>query len=800
MTGVLSGVSVLQLPSGIAGAMAGMLLADNGADVLLAEPDDGDMNAGDGGANSPISCRTVWDRGKRSVVAGDEEVRRLAEAVDVVIEPGRVDYDSLAAVHPGVIVCSITGYGRGNRHAGRPAIDALVAARMGLHWDQRGVVGGQPVRIAKLPTDEGGDVPDGAEQTGHREGPIFQAVPWNSISAALLALAGISAALRAREITAVGQHVETSLFQGGLLNGAPTWQRVPGPRQDGYRLPYFDRRCPKGFFQCGDGQWLIQWAPIHHAFVQAAAAGGALVIPDVVDAPRPVATHYDAQLDEELRQYPRTAAAFAKFPRDAWVELFARAGLPAQPVLSPEEGLLDPHALAGGAVAEVVDPVQGPTRQVGLVYRMSQTPGQVGRPAPRPGEHTAEVLAAPHSRFRGGTGRRLSHALEGVTVLDLGLAMAGPYGAQTLADLGANVIKVHNVTERAAPMSSPVLGCNRGKRSIALDLKDPRGQAVLHRLIADADVIHHNMRTGVAERLGADYETVRRINPSVVYCHTRGFEATGPRSRLPGNDQTGQALAGTWWEMGACAEGQAPSWHPAALGDFGNGVMSAVAVLQALYHRERTGEGQFVDTSIINLGFLYNSSTFVRADGSGPDRRHLDAGQTGLSALYRLYETADGWLCVAATEDAHWNALARCIGVGVDLVPDPRFATAASRQKHDGELAAALAAAFATRPASTWFAALDAAGVPCEIENADFPVELFDDPVLRDRAWIVSYPHPGVGWLEQAGHLVELSDTPGLIERPAPMVGQHTREVLLEHGVRAPDIDALLEASVALET
>jgi crotonobetainyl-CoA:carnitine CoA-transferase CaiB-like acyl-CoA transferase len=190
----------------------------------------------------------------------------------------------------------------------------------------------------------------------------------------------------------------------------------------------------------------------------------------------------------------------------------------------------------------------------------------------------------------------------------------------------------------------------------------------------------------------------------------------------------------------------------------------------------------------------------VRADGSGPDRRHLDAGQTGLSALYRLYETADGWLCVAATEDAHWNALARCIGVGVDLVPDPRFATAASRQKHDGELAAALAAAFATRAASTWFAALDAAGVPCEIENADFPVELFDDPVLRDRAWIVSYPHPGVGWLEQAGHLVELSDTPGLIERPAPMVGQHTREVLLEHGVRAPDIDALLEASVALET
>jgi crotonobetainyl-CoA:carnitine CoA-transferase CaiB-like acyl-CoA transferase len=789
VTGVLDGVTVLQLPSGIAGAMAGMLLADNGADVITVE----------GGDHGPIWCRTVWDRGKRSIVVNDDQVRALADGVDVVIESQGLDHASLAATNPRLILCSITGYGRGNRHAGRPYVDALVAARMGMHWDQRGVVDGQPVRIARLPLPDPGPVPPGAEQTGNRDGPIFQALPWNSIGAGLLVVTGISAALRAREVTGAGQWVETSLLQGGLLNAAPTWQRVPNPRQDGYRLPYFDRRCPKGFFRCADGRWLHQWAPIHHAFAHAAAAGPELRLPDQAELPPPARpSGYDAQLAAELAEHPRTAAAFAKFGRDEWVHLFAAAGLPAQPVRSPEEGLLDPFSFADGCVAEVLDPDEGPTRQVGLVYRMSRTPGRVARAAPRPGQHTAEVLARPPVvRPYRPSARALAHALEGITVLDLGLAMAGPYGAQTLADLGADVIKVNNVAERDAPVSSPTLGCNRGKRSIAIDLKDQRGQAVLHHLIARADVVHHNMRTGVDARLGADYDTARAINPAIVYCHTRGFEASGPRVALPGNDQMGQALAGTWWEMGACATDQPPTWHPAALGDFGNGVMSAIAVIQALYHRERTGEGQLVDTSIINMGLLYNSSTFARLDGTGPERHHLDAAQTGLSALYRLYETADGWLCVAVTSDAHWNALADCVGANV--LGDPRFTDAASRAKHDEELGALLEAAFASRPAAEWFTALDGAGVPCEIADAEFPVDLFDDPDFAARRWIVSYPHPAVGHLQQAGHLVELSATPGLIERPAPIVGQHTRELLVEHGYHSDEIDALLDAGVVAQ-
>src|SRR5262249_47442834 len=194
------------------------------------------------------------------------------------------------------------------------------------------------------------------------------------------AVTGISAALRAGELTGEGQCVETSLLQGGLLNAVPTWQRIPDPRRDGYRLPYFDRRCPKGLFRCADGLWLHQWAPIHHAFAQAAAAGPKLRMPDMTALGRAAPSiGYDDQLATELAEHPRTAAAFAKFPRQDWIELFAAAGLPAQPVLSPEEGLLDPYARADGCVAEVVDPSAGPTRQVGLVYRMSRTPGSVGR-------------------------------------------------------------------------------------------------------------------------------------------------------------------------------------------------------------------------------------------------------------------------------------------------------------------------------------------------------------------------------------------------------------------------------------
>ena len=186
---------------------------------------------------------------------------------------------------------------------------------------------------------------------------------------------------------------------------------------------------------------------------------------------------------------------------------------------------------------------------------------------------------------------------------------------------------------------------NRGKRSIALDLKDPRAMKVLRQLVEKADVVQHNMRYDAAERLKIDYESLKAINPKLIYCHTRGFES-GPREGLPGNDQTGACLAGVQYEDGGMAGGGKPLWSLTSLGDTGNGFLSAIAIIQALYQRERTGQGQFCDTSIVNAHLLNSSYAVARPDGSGFERPRIDAQQLGCSATNRLYETRDGWLCI----------------------------------------------------------------------------------------------------------------------------------------------------------
>jgi crotonobetainyl-CoA:carnitine CoA-transferase CaiB-like acyl-CoA transferase len=268
-----------------------------------------------------------------------------------------------------------------------------------------------------------------------------------------------------------------------------------------------------------------------------------------------------------------------------------------------------------------------------------------------------------------------------VTVIDLGLAVAGPFGPKMLADMGASVIKVNALYDGYWWSNHMAIAVNRGKRSIAIDLKDPRGRAIVYKLVERADVVAHNMRYGAPERIGVDYDTLRKINPRLIYCHTRGFDR-GPRLRLPGTDQSGAALAGIEYEDGACADGGTPFWSPTSLGDTGNGFLAAIAIAQALYHRERTGQGQKVDAAIINASLLSTSYAYITADGKGGPRPHLDKMQTGLSALYRLYQTADGWLCLAAIKPAHWKELCAAIGKP-ELAGDERFATAESRAQHD---------------------------------------------------------------------------------------------------------------------
>jgi len=384
-----------------------------------------------------------------------------------------------------------------------------------------------------------------------------------------------------------------------------------------------------------------------------------------------------------------------------------------------------------------------------------------------------------------------------VRVIDFSLAVAGPFGAQQLAELGADVIKVNAVGRMM--LAGQMHGiCERSKRSIAIDLKTPEGMEVFHRLVKSADVVASNMREQAIDRLGLDYESVRKINPQIIYCHTRGHE-DGPRKNVTGHDQSSACITGVEWMDGGMDGGGKPHWPSCSIGDTGNGFLWATAVIQALYHRDRTGEGQKVDTAIINAHMINSSMAWVSADGSSDgERPKLDGMALGWSALYRLYQTSDGWLCLAAISEPDWENLCRAIG-RADLLEDQRFATADSRASHQDELVEILAGAFADRPVQQLFAALDRAGVPCEISSQDFVQRLFDDQTSYDRQRITTFSDPIAGKTSALGLLVDLSETPGKIWGPPLVVGDHTREILAELGYPSEDVDRFCSTGIAMD-
>jgi crotonobetainyl-CoA:carnitine CoA-transferase CaiB-like acyl-CoA transferase len=377
--------------------------------------------------------------------------------------------------------------------------------------------------------------------------------------------------------------------------------------------------------------------------------------------------------------------------------------------------------------------------------------------------------------------------LEGIRVLDFGLAVAGPYGAQVLSDLGAEVIKINALHDWYWHSNQIAMSCNRGKRSLAIDLKNAGSAEVIERLIASADVIIHNMRYPAAVRLGIDYETLKTRHPGLVYCHTRGFER-GPREQLPGNDQTGACLAGVEWEDGGCGRGGRPLWSFTNMGDTGNGYLAASAICQALFEREKTGQGQWVDTAIINAQLLNASHSIGRPDGSGFERPQVDADQLGFSAGIRLYETSDGWLCLSAVTDAHWRGLASALDS-----PELAAGTNGGDGRDDAALCQTLTHHFAARSAEEWLQILDAAGVPCEVASNTASLDLWSDPSAQENAWVVKYPHPMVGEIGQVGLAFAFSDTPARIQGPPILVGANTREVLADLGYDESAIDALFE-------
>ena len=384
--------------------------------------------------------------------------------------------------------------------------------------------------------------------------------------------------------------------------------------------------------------------------------------------------------------------------------------------------------------------------------------------------------------------------LSGVTVLDLCSYLAGPYGCTLLADLGADVIKIESPQGdmlRQFPSSLPgearfFLGTNRGKRALALDLKQKEGLAILHRMVESADVLVENFRPSVPARLGIDYPRLKKINPRLVYAGLTGYGDNGPLSEKGGFDQVLQCLSGM-----AVFQGGGPDKPQLVLGsvlDYFTSALLAYGVAAALFHREKSGKGQYLSLSLLRSALTIQAGRFVWADSEGRDVAR-DSGTGGLTGIH---PTKDGALYISVHSNHFWAALCELID-RPELAADPRCVSMRSRAEHAGELVPQLRTALAERSAREWEEIFDER-VPCAAVR---PIEdMFDHPQVLAEELVTTLEHPLVGRYRTMTKPIRLSDTPGPAPAAAPAFGQHSDEVLAGYGYSAAEVAALRERGV----
>jgi crotonobetainyl-CoA:carnitine CoA-transferase CaiB-like acyl-CoA transferase len=749
---ILDGVRVVDCTEGIAGPVAALFLAEAGADVVKIERRSGDP------ARRSLGFAT-WNRSKRSVAldvdaADDRRVLdRLLARSDVLLHgfgPSRaaalgLSDGQLAARHPHLVVGAVTGWPAGHPSADRPADDLLVTARLGLC----------------------------DEQAGHRDGPVFLRFPFGSWCAAYLAAIGVLARLLRRDRGEAAGPAHTSLAQGALLPTMMHWARAETPGASfAFGLP---KDMLPTLFECSDGRWvhLMRCADVDSPLMAAALDEmGA-------DGVARENARFDGVTTMGYPNFGANRAAFLTRPSHEWLADFWAHGIPAQPAAEYGEILSDDQAAANGYVVAVDDPLHGRVVQAGTPFT-TEPPSRVRRPAPALDEDRAAVLAmlaGEPPRPAPGSRRAANGPLEGVRVLDLGNFLAGPLGPMLLADLGADVVKVEATTgDRMRRVERPFAACQRGKRGVALDLKSPASRPALEALVGWADVVHHNLRMPAARSLGIDYGTLRSVNPAIVYCHTSSYGPLGERADWPGYDQLFQAAAG--WEVLGGGRGNDPMWFRFGFMDHLCAAASLVATLLGLYHRDRTGEGQCVTSSLLGAAVLTNSETFLRDGALAGTPPELDAAQMGLSPGERLYRAADGWLALSATEPDQLEAACRALGAAGTADLEPVLAGTAA--------AAALSA-------------LAAAGVPSEPVRLDHGDAFLDDPLHRHLGLVAEYRQADWGKLTQVGAFWQLDDLQPSLRLAPPGLGEHTVAVLREVGLDAAAIDRLLDTGVAVQ-
>jgi crotonobetainyl-CoA:carnitine CoA-transferase CaiB-like acyl-CoA transferase len=763
--GPVEGLRVLDCSTGWAGPRACGLLADYGADVIWVEPVGGD----------PLRVRvpsaaSVFNRGKRSIIldlSDSDDLRRLEQlalSVDVIIEDWEpesgkgigLDWDRIKAENPGLVRCSISGFGADGPHLPVKGYEAIIHALFGTMFTQ----------------------------AGHRDGPIFSGLPFAGIGTAYLALIGVLAALYRRHDDGVGRHVETSMLDGALAYLSTRWWdsdlipapiRKKGPQTAGQRL--ITRA-----FLCADDQYI----GIHTGAVGAFGRLMTLVGLDERIPPLESGRDMGAMLPPDQAEILATEfpQIIASQPRPYWLEKLRDADVAGVEIMMPTESYDSPQAIHNEMVVTVLDPVLGAIEQVAPPAKFASTPAAVRAPAPLAGQDSQRVFSESaglpwsaglsHSADQPPDTRPL---LDGVKILDCGAYYAGPYASRLLADLGANVVKLE------PPQGDEIRGLNNcfysaqaGKRSLAANLKNADMKRAIDKLLSWADVVHHNMRPGAAERLGLGIEDFHARQADGIYLHAPGWGASGPYERRQSFEPLQSGFCGVQFEVAGTFN---PPLPPIGTGDPGGGLLGAVAILMGLLHRQRTGEGNGVVCAQLNVTMTHMAHAVRTESGEVLGANQLDPLQMGFSALERLYETSDGWVCVTAIDDDEITALGKILGV--DILGDVRFGTFEDRRSHDYELEMLLGSAFAEIKTDEVIADLQSAGVSA-VEPVPYEAMpgFYFDPDFRRNGRVAETLHPVKGNVREVAQLIRCTDAEVVPHRLAPDIGQHSDEILVE--------------------